>query len=154
MPRCPNCSYTLVLLEKRRKYKCSKCGKLFLRKEVESKDFRIYNKFQKQKDTEEFDRQSKLRRKSLKPRKVIDPKIKQKKIREYRAAYYLKNKVKILAYKREWRKKAKERNNQTRKLYRQNKREIVKIWSRIHYWRQMQGNLALDIAYSPLDIRG
>jgi len=80
MPRCPNCSYILVLLEKRGKYKCAKCGKLFLRKEVESKDFREYNKRQKETDKEEFNRQLKLRRKTLKPRikKYVQPQFKEK----------------------------------------------------------------------------
>ena len=34
MSKCPNCSYTLVLLEYRRKYKCPKCGKLFPQQEI------------------------------------------------------------------------------------------------------------------------
>jgi len=44
MPRCPNCFYELVLLEKRRKYKCAKCGKLFPQKEIDDKEFRERNK--------------------------------------------------------------------------------------------------------------
>ncbi len=79
----------------------------------------------------------------MKPRKYVDPKVKQKKLREYRAAYYQENRARILAYKKEYRKMAKEINNHTRRVYRQSKREIVKIWARIHYWRQMQKNLAL-----------
>ena len=41
--RCLNCGYCLVLLEKRAKYKCAKCGKLFFKKEVEDKHFREFN---------------------------------------------------------------------------------------------------------------
>ena len=44
MPRCPNCSYMLVLLEKRRKYKCAKCSKLFFQKEIDNRHFREQNK--------------------------------------------------------------------------------------------------------------
>lgn len=144
MPRCPNCSYILVLLEKRSKYKCAKCGRLFPQKEIENKEFREWNEEQREKNKEDFDKQLKLRRKSLKPRKKIDPKEKQKRLREYRLAYYQKNKAKILAYKKKWRKMTKTRNNQTRRVYRQNHKNMVKIWSRIHYWRQMQRNLAIE----------
>jgi len=48
--RCPNCSYLLVLLEKRRRYKCAKCGKVYLRKEIEHKDFRERNISQRRLD--------------------------------------------------------------------------------------------------------
>jgi DNA-directed RNA polymerase subunit RPC12/RpoP len=44
MPKCPNCFYTLVLLEHRRKYKCAKCSSLFQQREIEDKEFREWNK--------------------------------------------------------------------------------------------------------------
>ena len=44
MPRCPNCSYNLVFLEKRLRYKCAKCGRGFLQKLVENRDFRLWNR--------------------------------------------------------------------------------------------------------------
>jgi DNA-directed RNA polymerase subunit RPC12/RpoP len=37
--RCPNCNYSLVLLERRAKYKCALCSKLFPQKEVDDKEF-------------------------------------------------------------------------------------------------------------------
>ena len=43
MPRCPNCSYNLVFLEKRLRYECAKCGMGFLRKFVENGAFRAWN---------------------------------------------------------------------------------------------------------------
>ena len=49
-PRCPNCSFALVLLERRLKYKCSKCGKLFLKREIEDKTFRQWNTKQRELD--------------------------------------------------------------------------------------------------------
>ncbi len=39
MSRCPNCNYTLVLLEHRRKYKCPKCSGLYTQREIETKEF-------------------------------------------------------------------------------------------------------------------
>ena len=44
MPHCPTCSYSLVFLEKRLRYKCAKCGRAFLRKFVENRDFRLWNR--------------------------------------------------------------------------------------------------------------
>ena len=41
--RCPNCSYKLVFLENRLRYKCAKCGRAFLQKLVENMDFRTRN---------------------------------------------------------------------------------------------------------------
>lgn len=142
MPRCPNCSYILVLLEKRGKYKCAKCSKLFLRKEVESKEFREYNKRQKETDKEEFDKQLKLRRKTLKPRKrkEISPEEKlerQKKLKEYKLAYYKENK---------------DRSNLIRNNYRARFKDQTKLLWRLDYWRRKQRDLALDIAYTALDI--
>ena len=49
-PRCPNCSYVLVLLSNRWKYKCSKCGRLFYQREAEDKTFRDWNKKQREMD--------------------------------------------------------------------------------------------------------
>ncbi|MEK6820238.1 MAG: hypothetical protein AABX71_00830, partial [Nanoarchaeota archaeon] len=48
--RCPNCSYMLVLLERRRKFKCAKCSRLYYRKEIEDQDFREWNLKQRTED--------------------------------------------------------------------------------------------------------
>ena len=149
MPRCPNCSYILALLEKRRLYKCASCGKLFFQKGIEFKEFREQNKKQKELDKQELERQLKLRRKLLKaPNKKPDPSIKQKRLQEYREAYYESHKAQILAYKQIWRKNAKERNNTTRKRYRVLNREQVMAWSRINYWRQAQKGMVLRQFFS------
>ena len=145
MPRCPNCAYILVLLEHRGKYKCAKCSKLFLQKEIDDKEFREWNKQQKGKDEEDYKRQLKLRRKSLKPRKIVDPIVKQKKLQEYRTIYYTNNKDKILAQKKEYRKVAKEKQNIYKKAYRAKNDGLTQILSRIHYWRQMQKGLIIKI---------
>jgi len=94
MPRCPKCSYILVLLERRNKYKCAKCGKLFLKKEIDDKEFKQWNRRQRQDDKEKFEKQLKLRRKTLKPqgRKKVDSKEQQKNLLEYRTAKYNENK--------------------------------------------------------------
>jgi transcription initiation factor TFIIIB Brf1 subunit/transcription initiation factor TFIIB len=50
MPKCPNCEYMLVLLEKRMKYKCAKCGRLFRQKEIDIKEFAEWNKNERAKE--------------------------------------------------------------------------------------------------------
>lgn len=146
MPRCPSCSYILVLLEKRGKYKCAKCGKLFLQKEVDNKEFMEWNKQQRGKDKEDFDKQLKLRRKSLKSRKKVDPIEQQKKLKEYRSAYYRKNRAKILTQKKEYRRRTKTQQNNYRRNYRAKNNTLTQILSRIHYWRQMQKELVINSA--------
>ena len=107
MPRCPNCSYILVLLEYRGKYKCAKCGKLFLSKDIDNKEFREYNKNQRKNDEVEYEKQRLLRRFTLKPRKKDDPEY-QKKLTEFRAAQYQANKGKYKTINAEYYKKHKD----------------------------------------------
>ena len=63
MPTCPNCSYKVVLLSNRPKYRCALCSRLYSQKHVENKEFREWNKIQKLLDIEEFGR---LRKEELK----------------------------------------------------------------------------------------
>ena len=71
LPRCPNCNYELVLLEKRRKYKCAKCSKLFPQREIKDAEFREWNKKrrkeEKEKITKEYRRE--YRKKYIPPKK-------------------------------------------------------------------------------------
>ncbi|MBL7147961.1 MAG: hypothetical protein ISS82_03995 [Nanoarchaeota archaeon] len=43
MPHCPNCSYILVLLEHRMRYKCSKCSRLYPQKQIDNEEFCKWN---------------------------------------------------------------------------------------------------------------
>ena len=54
MTKCPNCNYTLVLLEYRQKYKCAKCGRLFFQKEIDAKEFREQNEKEREKDRKQM----------------------------------------------------------------------------------------------------
>lgn len=95
MPRCPNCSYILVFLEKRCKYKCAKCGKLFSQKYIEDKEFKEWNQRQRILDKEAL-KQRKPRTKQTKEEKAQKAKewrIRNKeKIKAYRKKYYEQNK--------------------------------------------------------------
>ena len=92
MQRCPNCSYALVLLERRGKYKCAKCGKLYPQKQIDDKEFREYNKREKGKDKEDYERQRILRLKHKPHKHKISSREKQKKLTEYKAYEYAQNK--------------------------------------------------------------
>ena len=54
MDTCPNCSYKLVLLPNRLKYKCALCSRLFPQKYIENREFRIWNQKQRELDIENF----------------------------------------------------------------------------------------------------
>lgn len=128
MPRCPNCSYILVLLEKRGKYKCAKCGKLFLKKEIEDEEFREWNITQRGEDKE-----------TLKPKKRVKLTEEEKKQRtkESSRKYYDKNIKKMRAYDRS---RIRDRGEYNKKLYHLDV-DKSRLDKRIVYWRQMQKGL-------------
>ena len=57
MPTCPNCSYKLVMLSSRPKYKCALCSKLYPEKEIEVREFQELNKRLKLKDIENYEKE-------------------------------------------------------------------------------------------------
>ncbi len=140
MPRCPNCSYILVLLEKRRRYKCSKCGKLFLQKKIDFKEFRQQNRVQRERDKAAL-QQTKRRRKKNELDKSQTRLTKWLNL-DYTKEYYQKNKATILAKKKLYRQKTKDKSNKWRKQYRYNNIERTRMLARIHYFRQQQVKLA------------
>jgi len=92
MPKCPNCSYKLVLLSSRPKYKCALCSKLFPKKEIEDKEFKIWNKKQRELDKEKL--------KQKKPKISKEEKLKIN--REYQTKKRLENISKYNKEKREY----------------------------------------------------
>ena len=98
-PQCPNCNYSLVLLTNRGKYKCSLCSGLFPQMEIENKNFREWNKRQKEVD---FDDYKKEKEKDSIQNKMIKSGLKdlflgtvESRIKEYRKSYYLKNRKQV-----------------------------------------------------------
>lgn len=153
MVRCPNCNYILVLLERRRKYKCAKCGRLFAQKDIEDKDFVVQNK---QRRTEANKEMKKIRKKITRNKKGLhkvisdinkrkNKKIKPEKDKEtYNAEkreYWAKNREHLLEKRRENYKKRKEEILAQQRLYNENH----KIENRIKHLRDRQKHLALQI---------
>ncbi len=143
MNRCPNCSFALVLLERRRKFKCSKCRRLFSQKFIEDREFKEWNKRKREEDKDRYEYERKVL--EVKRRKKYgDLRDKQKKLAEYRTLYYWRHRNEILAYKKQYRQTAKERNNEYKRMYRAKNQDRVRLWSRIAYWRQKQKRLAVQ----------
>ena len=130
MPRCPNCSYKLVLLSHKQRYKCSLCNKIYPKKEIDNKEFREHNKRQKLLDLENYNQEKKqesLKLKQLKKSiKLLFTPLKDNK--EYYIEYYQKNKHNI----KEWTKQ-----NTLSKEYKQ------KLKHRLNHYRQQQKRLTL-----------
>jgi hypothetical protein len=104
MPRCPNCNYSLVLLEHRQKYKCPKCSKLFSQKQIETLEFQKFNKFERQKDKERI---------------LSKPQPKQKQLSLSRFT----KKDSSIAYQRKFRKEHREEYNTKKREYWASNRE-------------------------------
>ena len=151
MARCIKCSYLLVLLPKRNKYKCSKCSSLFPQKDIENKEFRAWNKSQRLQDVENIKPEKKLRIKLSEEDRKIKAKESAKRwkednrerCRELSEINYEKNKDKILARKKVYRQEIKEKDSIRRKDYRYQQISRTRQLARIHWWRQKQKALAL-----------
>ena len=150
MPRCPKCNYILVLLEKRLKYKCAKCGSLYLQKSTEYRDFRNWNKIQRELDKHNLKLESKRKKLSEEERKLktrenakkyrLENKIK---YRIHSQKFYYKNKDNILAHKKIYRQVSKDKYNEWKKTYRNHNIERTRLLTRISFWRNKQKRLAL-----------
>ena len=164
MARCIKCSYLLVLLPKRNKYKCSKCSSLFPQKDIENKEFRVWNKRQRLQDIENIKPEKKPRIKLSEEEKTRRTKESIKKwrernkerCRELSEINYEKNKDKILAGKKAYRQEIKDKDRIRRKDYRHQQIDRTRQLARIHWWRQKQKALALrelknmeEKAYNP-----
>ena len=128
MPRCPNCSYKLVLLSYRPKYKCALCSKLYPKKEIEVKEFREFNKRRRIEDIENY---KKERKEHLARIKEIKKSLRllfngfSKTPKEYRKEYYEKNKERIRQLNREWRSRNREYDLKRKQEYSKKNREFL-----------------------------
>jgi len=128
MPRCPNCSYKLVLLSSRPKYKCALCSKLYSKKEIEVKEFQEFNKRRRIEDAERFDKEYKehlARIKDIKKSLRLLFNGFSKTSKEYRKKYYEKNKEKIRHLNREWRLRNREYDLKRKQEYSKKNRELL-----------------------------
>ena len=128
MSTCPNCGYELVLLERRRKYKCALCSKLFPQVEIENKEFRNWNKVQKQLDFQKYEQE----------RKDILSNV--RKIRRHIKLLF--EGVQTIDKRKYWKEYELNRTNFV-KENKPNKNYLIKVKHRLHHYRQRQKGLAL-----------
>ncbi len=171
MPKCAHCNYELVLLSSRPKYKCAICSKLYSKKEIEGKEFRRQNQFQKQLNIQEINQEleknwSEIRelQKGIKLLFNWSPKtyseefkaIMRIKNREWRLKnrdydlkrkkqYYEENKKKINLKAKKRRKNNLELHNQRKKEWREKNIDQNRINGQISFWRNRQKELALEM---------
>jgi len=134
MSRCPNCSYKLVLLSSRPKYKCALCSKLYPKKEIEIKEFQEFNKRRRLEDTEIYEKERKehlVRIREIKKSLRLLFNGFSKTPKEYRKEYYEKNKEKIRQLNREWRLRNREYDLKRKQEYSKKNRETLNVKARL-----------------------
>lgn len=163
MPRCPKCQYILVLLEYRQKYKCAKCSKLFSQIKIDNKGFREWNEKQRELDRElmfkkrmKHKKQNKIdirERRALRGLRLLfrNRRIKlskeERKLRKIESdlLYGENHREQRVLNSKIWFENNKERKYQYFKDYRKNNIERARLLTRIHFWRQKQKKLALEM---------
>jgi DNA-directed RNA polymerase subunit RPC12/RpoP len=130
MPKCPNCNYELTLLEHRRKYKCSKCSRVFSQIKIDADEFRKMNK------TERIKEKKEARKEATKAYRKLHP----EKCKEWADRYYKKNKEKIKQRQKEWREKNNRRLSEYSKNYRTKDKEGYNAKQR-EYWAKHREHL-------------
>ncbi len=165
MPSCPNCSYKLVFLEKRLRYKCAKCGRVFLQKFIENRDFRIWNNHRrniemqelqleikkieeekrKKKELRELNKIGKALRllfNSYKPRLNLTPEERKLRRKESKKEWELRNPDKVKAMKRKYLERHREQRYTYLKAWRASNLDKSRLKQRLTHWRTQQAKIA------------
>lgn len=167
MPRCPNCSYKLVFIEKRLRYKCAKCSRVFLQKFIENRDFRIWNNHRREtemqellielKQLEEEKQKKKELRESNKITKALKllfkghkPKLnltleeRRLRKREYNRKWNENNPEKVRAMKRRQLENHREQRYAYLKGWRISNLDKSRLKQRLTHWRRQQAKIAQE----------
>ena len=167
MPRCPNCSYKLVFLEKRLRYKCAKCSRVFLQKFIENRDFRIWNNHrretemqellveirqleeekQKMKELRELNKMAKALRllfNGHKPRLSLTPEERKLRKREYNKKWNENNPDKVKAMKERYLEHHREQRYAYLKEWRMTNLDKSRLKQRLTHWRRQQAKIAQE----------
>lgn len=174
MPRCPNCYYGLVLLEERHKYKCALCSKLYRQKDIEDKEFRQWNQWQRQLDTVHIESDLKRHEAWLKEQKralksLFSPPFDRR--QRWQAYYYMHREKELERYSnyndthrdqrtltyRNWVAKNKEHRQSYEKAYASVNKAKDLQKKRLAYWRRKQkvlaGHYLENSKYTPEEVR-
>ena len=165
MPQCPNCSYKLVFLEKRLRYKCAKCGRVFLQKLIENRDFRIWNNHRRTLEKQELELEIKQLEKEKQKRNELrqlnkigkalrllfnGPKIRlnltpeERKLRkmEYNKKWNENNPEKVRAMRRRQLENHREQRYAYLKAWRMSNLDKSRLKQRLTHWRRQQVKIA------------
>mgnify|MGYP001560531309 CR=1 FL=1 len=146
------------MLSHRGKYKCAKCGKLFLQKEINDKTFRQWNVKQRELDMHNVELENKQRKDNLAERrtflgfrglfkekkqrvKLSQEERKQRKLETDRI-WRENNRERVSLNSKLWLDKNKDKKLAYLKLWRKNNQEKARLKQRISYWRLKQAKLA------------
>lgn len=139
MAVCPKCSFALVLLPKRGRYKCAKCSGLYPETFIDNREFQRWNEKQREFTREELEREFEQfwdayknlckpeKLKQQKPVKEKRPKLTEEEKIQKRKEYYLRNKEKILERNRVWAEKNKDRVRECKRGYKQVNRDKLRV---------------------------
>ena len=144
MAVCPKCGYSLVLLPKRLRFKCAKCGGLYLQKPIDDREFRRWNEKQREFTREEAEIESKrmfeeiweVFKNANKPeRPKLTEEEKRQKQKEHRKRYYQSNREGILRHTKEYYQQNKERIFEKNRIWARNNIEKARRISMEYYYR-------------------
>lgn len=135
MPKCPNCFFELVLLKHRRKYKCTKCSKLFLQRVIEDKEFVAWNKRRRLEEKVKVGKALKKPKKKIQKISIKEGRKRQretykknrKEILKKLKLYYGENRGRLLKRRREYYKIKKEHILKTQEKYRAKNKTLARI---------------------------
>ena len=167
MPCCPNCSYKLVLLEKRLRYKCAKCSRVFLQQFIENRDFRIWNNHRRETEMQELLveikqlEEEKQKKKELresnkiakalrllfngsKPRLNLTPEERRIRKREYNKKWNENNPEKVRAMKRRQLENHREQRYTYLREWRISNLDKSRLKQRLTHWRRQQAKIAQE----------
>jgi len=126
--RCPKCSGLATLLERRRKYRCDICSKIFYKKEIEDYTFKIWNQRMRINDKHNWYVDYKNRPKKKRGRKqIFTPEEIKERHRQSQKRWQIKNKKRLNKYLR---------------LRHGKLKELLAIQSLRRYWMKKQEQMA------------
>jgi len=114
------------------------CSRFFPQKEIDAKDFREWNKRQRESEKVNF-------KPERKPRIRLSEEEQRLRAKETKKRWRLKNKEKVIQYKYAYRKKHKEKYDLEMQRYRLKHKEEVRLNDRLASWRRRQKELVIQL---------
>ena len=144
----------LVLLSSRPKYKCAKCSGLFKQKEIDNKEFRTWNKNQRNIDIQNINLEKQRKKAFLEEKRKLKAfRILFKKKRKFYPdlSWEMRNPEKVKAMKKRYVENNREQVYDYLKQWRKNNLHEARLKQRLTHWRRQQVGLANEF-FSPNNI--